>query len=74
MTAQVETGKHQIIPTFCHGCGAAKPRCAILCHVKMANLCGSRVIRKLSTMERGAALLYAPRATPACNICMPPTA
>ena len=23
----------QIIPTFCHGCGAAKPRCAILCHV-----------------------------------------
>ena len=24
----------KIIPTFCHGCGAAKPRCAILCHVK----------------------------------------
>ena len=23
----------QIIPTFCHGCGAAKPRCAILSHV-----------------------------------------
>jgi thiosulfate reductase / polysulfide reductase chain A len=23
----------KIIPTFCHGCGAAKPRCAILCHV-----------------------------------------
>jgi thiosulfate reductase / polysulfide reductase chain A len=23
----------QIIPTFCHGCGASKPRCAILCHV-----------------------------------------
>jgi thiosulfate reductase / polysulfide reductase chain A len=22
------------IPTFCHGCGAAKPRCGILCHVK----------------------------------------
>jgi thiosulfate reductase/polysulfide reductase chain A len=26
--------KEQIIPTFCHGCGAAKPRCAVLCHVK----------------------------------------
>jgi thiosulfate reductase / polysulfide reductase chain A len=24
----------KIIPTFCHGCGAAKPRCGILCHVK----------------------------------------
>jgi thiosulfate reductase / polysulfide reductase chain A len=24
----------KIIPTFCHGCGAAKPRCALLCHVK----------------------------------------
>ena len=24
----------KIIPTFCHGCGAAKPRCAVLCHVK----------------------------------------
>ena len=23
----------KIIPTFCHGCGAAKTRCAILCHV-----------------------------------------
>jgi thiosulfate reductase / polysulfide reductase chain A len=23
----------KIIPTFCHGCGAAKPRCAVLCHV-----------------------------------------
>ena len=23
----------KIIPTFCHGCGAAKPRCGILCHV-----------------------------------------
>ena len=24
----------KIIPTFCHGCGAAKPRCAVLCHIK----------------------------------------
>jgi thiosulfate reductase/polysulfide reductase chain A len=24
----------KVIPTFCHGCGAAKPRCGILCHVK----------------------------------------
>ncbi len=24
----------KIIPTFCHGCGAAKPRCAVLCHVR----------------------------------------
>jgi anaerobic selenocysteine-containing dehydrogenase len=24
----------RIIPTFCHGCGAAKPRCAVLCHVE----------------------------------------
>jgi anaerobic selenocysteine-containing dehydrogenase len=24
----------KIIPTFCHGCGAAKPRCGVLCHVK----------------------------------------
>jgi anaerobic selenocysteine-containing dehydrogenase len=24
----------KIIPTFCHGCGAAKPRCGLLCHVK----------------------------------------
>lgn len=24
----------KIIPTFCHGCGAAKPRCAVICHVK----------------------------------------
>jgi thiosulfate reductase/polysulfide reductase chain A len=23
----------KIIPTFCHGCGAANPRCAVLCHV-----------------------------------------
>lgn len=23
----------KIIPTFCHGCGAAKPKCGILCHV-----------------------------------------
>lgn len=23
----------KIVPTFCHGCGAAKPRCAVLCHV-----------------------------------------
>lgn len=27
-------GKVRIIPTFCHGCGSAKPRCAVLCHVK----------------------------------------
>ena len=26
--------KEKIIPSFCHGCGAAKPRCAVLCHVK----------------------------------------
>jgi thiosulfate reductase / polysulfide reductase chain A len=26
--------EEKIIPTFCHGCGAAKPRCAVLCHVK----------------------------------------
>jgi anaerobic selenocysteine-containing dehydrogenase len=24
----------KIISTFCHGCGAAKPRCAVLCHVR----------------------------------------
>jgi thiosulfate reductase/polysulfide reductase chain A len=24
----------KIVPTFCHGCGAAKPRCAVLCHVR----------------------------------------
>ncbi len=24
----------KIVPTFCHGCGAAKPRCGLLCHVK----------------------------------------
>lgn len=28
------TEEEKIIPTFCHGCGAAKPRCGILCHVK----------------------------------------
>ena len=27
------TASDKIIPTFCHGCGAAKPRCAVLCHV-----------------------------------------
>jgi len=26
--------ERKIIPTFCHGCGAAKPRCAVLCHVQ----------------------------------------
>ncbi|MHB8104930.1 MAG: hypothetical protein ACYDG5_05250 [Dehalococcoidales bacterium] len=26
--------EEKIIPTFCHGCGPAKPRCAVLCHVK----------------------------------------
>ena len=26
--------KEKIISTFCHGCGSAKPRCAVLCHVK----------------------------------------
>jgi thiosulfate reductase/polysulfide reductase chain A len=26
--------EEKIIPTFCHGCGPAKPRCSILCHVK----------------------------------------
>ena len=26
--------EEKIIPTFCHGCGAAKPRCAVLCHIK----------------------------------------
>ena len=31
MAKQAETS--QIIPTFCHGCGPAKPRCGILCHV-----------------------------------------
>ncbi|HSW57743.1 MAG TPA: molybdopterin-dependent oxidoreductase, partial [Dehalococcoidales bacterium] len=24
----------RLVPTFCHGCGAAKPRCAVLCHVR----------------------------------------
>lgn len=24
----------KIIPTFCHGCGASKPHCGVLCHVK----------------------------------------
>jgi anaerobic selenocysteine-containing dehydrogenase len=24
----------KIVPTFCHGCGAAKTRCGILCHIK----------------------------------------
>jgi thiosulfate reductase / polysulfide reductase chain A len=24
----------KIIPTFCHGCGSAKTRCAVLCHVE----------------------------------------
>jgi thiosulfate reductase / polysulfide reductase chain A len=24
----------KVIPTFCHGCGAAKPRCGILCHIR----------------------------------------
>jgi thiosulfate reductase / polysulfide reductase chain A len=28
-----ESVEEKVIPTFCHGCGAAKPRCAILCHV-----------------------------------------
>jgi len=27
-------GAERTISTFCHGCGAAKPRCGILCHVK----------------------------------------
>jgi thiosulfate reductase/polysulfide reductase chain A len=28
------SGKNtKIIPTFCHGCGAAKPKCGILCHI-----------------------------------------
>jgi thiosulfate reductase / polysulfide reductase chain A len=30
----INTTKETIIPSFCHGCGAAKPRCAVLCHVK----------------------------------------
>ena len=24
----------KIVPAFCHGCGAAKPRCAVLCHIQ----------------------------------------
>ncbi len=28
----------KVIATFCHGCGAAKPRCGILCHVKDGKL------------------------------------
>lgn len=31
-------GDTKIIPTFCHGCGPAKPRCAVLCHVKDGRL------------------------------------
>jgi len=23
-----------IVPTFCHGCGPAKPKCGVLCHIK----------------------------------------
>jgi thiosulfate reductase / polysulfide reductase chain A len=30
----IEVMDEKIVPTFCHGCGAAKPRCAVLCHVK----------------------------------------
>ncbi|MBN1190293.1 MAG: molybdopterin-dependent oxidoreductase [Dehalococcoidales bacterium] len=30
----------KIIPTFCHGCGAAKPRCAVLCRVKNGRFIG----------------------------------
>jgi thiosulfate reductase / polysulfide reductase chain A len=26
--------EEKIISSFCHGCGAAKPRCGVLCHVK----------------------------------------
>jgi anaerobic selenocysteine-containing dehydrogenase len=29
-----KVSEEKIIPTFCHGCGAAKTRCGILCHVK----------------------------------------
>jgi thiosulfate reductase/polysulfide reductase chain A len=28
----------KVIPTFCHGCGAAKPKCGILCHVRDGKL------------------------------------
>ena len=28
------TAGEKVIPTFCHGCGAAKPKCAILCYIK----------------------------------------
>jgi thiosulfate reductase / polysulfide reductase chain A len=31
--AKSKDHEENIIPTFCHGCGAAKPRCAVLCHV-----------------------------------------
>jgi len=36
VTADRESGAHtqRTVPTFCHGCGAAKPRCGVLCHVK----------------------------------------
>jgi len=30
----VTHSEEKIIPTFCHGCGAAKPRCGVLCHVR----------------------------------------
>ena len=39
MTAKEKMdAEEKIIPTFCHGCGAAKPRCAVLCHVKNGKL------------------------------------
>lgn len=34
----MEKSEEKIIPTFCHGCGAAKPKCGILCHVKNGRL------------------------------------
>jgi thiosulfate reductase / polysulfide reductase chain A len=30
---KLQESEEKIIPTFCHGCGAAKTRCGILCHV-----------------------------------------
>jgi thiosulfate reductase/polysulfide reductase chain A len=33
MNNSLNSNVEKIIPTFCHGCGAAKPRCAILCHL-----------------------------------------
>ncbi len=34
MAASKKEARERVVPTFCHGCGAAKPHCGVLCYVR----------------------------------------